>query len=146
MVGPDAAPAALPRKQGLGRPRDPPGRHYDRPARSSLGWDWPKAGNARQGLVPGSADLGTYVRRPKGRRGDAAMEPPAGAGLFAKRLVAVTGDHQDVAPPGAPSPSAWPREREERAHPAPTQEQGVRSVGYAGCLKIEAGTIPNPSP
>jgi hypothetical protein len=80
MVGSDAAPAALPRKQGLGRPRDPPVRHYALTARSSLDWDWLKAANGVRGLVPGSADLGRSRRAERfaEERRDGA---PAGASL-----------------------------------------------------------------
>ena len=87
MVGSDAAPAALPRKQGLGTSRDPPVRHYDRSAGSRLDWDWRKAANSVQRLVPGSADLGPEGGS-QGRPENAAMERrPARASPYEARCL-----------------------------------------------------------
>jgi len=62
MMEQDAAPAGKLRKLALGRPRDPPGRHYDRSAGSLLDWDWPAC------LVPGSSDPGTEKPRWRAER------------------------------------------------------------------------------
>ena len=67
MMEPGAAPAAAARNCGTGGPRDPIGRHYDRPAGSLLDWDWP------QGLVPGNAEPGAGNRRSGAPRGVASL-------------------------------------------------------------------------
>jgi hypothetical protein len=112
-----------------GGPGTPPWRHYDRCAGSRLDWDWSKAANRRQCLVPGSADLGT-CRRPKGsprerRRWSAGRCEPLRQRLAAARQLMKT-----LRRPALRPLRPVPEEREERAHPAPTQEQGVRSYAY----------------
>ena len=72
------------------------------------------------------------------------MERRSARASFAGGSPPETAAIEDVAPPGAPSPSAMAGGKEkERAHPAPTKEQGVRS--YA-CLKLKAGSTLNPHP
>jgi hypothetical protein len=113
-VGSDAAPAALPRKQGLGRPRDPPWRHYDRCAGSRLDWDWLRWLTAAEASSQEARTWGIAGGRKTA--GNAAMERRS-ARASRQRLVAVTGDYQDVAPTGAPSPSAMAGGRRRKTTP-----------------------------
>ena len=91
MVGSDAAPAGVVRNHALGRPRDPPGRHYDRSAGSRLDWDWPKAANSLQGARPRKRGSGPVLQR------ELRREPRWSAGRresLRQRLAAVTGGYR----------------------------------------------------
>ena len=113
MVGSDAAPAGRFRKPALGRPRDPPGRHYDRSAGSRLDWDRLTSGNIRAGGVSGSADLGQNRRdgAPAGVRLFARASPPKG-GPKTKRCPAlrplrvIRRGNQKTGSPGPPTTGA----------------------------------------
>ena len=85
MVGSDAAPAALPRKQGLGRLRDP-ARAALRPLceELSLDWDWAKP-------QPWATPTSPRPRKRGSETKIAAMERRS-ARASRWRLVAVTGD------------------------------------------------------
>src|SRR4051794_32232596 len=108
LVGSDAVPAALPRKQGLGRRRGSAWDHYRVPARSLLTVvGWParraKARKARQQL---SRKRGPAVVRKTPRWSAGRRAPPPEVPACQRRIL-------DVAPTGAPSPFGLSR-REER--------------------------------
>ena len=99
MVGSDAAPAALPRKQGLGRLRDP-ARAALRPLREELSLDWDRAKPQ-----PRATPASPRPRKHGSETEIAAMERrSARASPYEARCRKAAID--DVAPSGAPSPSA----------------------------------------
>src|SRR5689334_22693520 len=113
MAGPDAAPAASPRKRRLGRPRGP-GRAALRPLCEEL---------AGLGLAHTVAER----RRPRPRKPGpwseiAAMERRPARTLARECLP--KGSIQDEALPGAPSPSVLAEGERRRPAPPGRKEQG----------------------
>jgi hypothetical protein len=87
------------------------------------------------------------VRSPVSRRDGA----PDGASLFAKRLPP-QGGNQDVAPPGAPSPSVLPEDRKGKPTPRVVKNRGAFARlcdNRSGCsfltvtLRCEAAKLPS---
>ena len=69
------------------------------------------------------------------RRKNAAMERRMARVLIARGLVAGNGDYQDVAPSGAPSPSAYAGGKRNNYDAPASQRTGAVELCFAGCLK-----------
>jgi hypothetical protein len=124
-----AAPAASPRKRRLGEPRGLTGRHDDRSARSSLGWDRARAGNTRRAQVPGSADLGFKSPARAGRR-KAASKPAGGSRAGVERRKARAFRQKARA-----SQDADPSMRLAALHPPHVAREGQLDYGVPGAAQ-----------
>jgi hypothetical protein len=124
-MGEGAAPAGGTGRQSRTRaaPGTPPGTTMS-PRREPADGDRPgrledASPTARQGSHRKRGPAQNGVRNPVSRRDGA----PDGASLFAKRLPP-KGGNQDVAPPGAPSPSVCPEGEDGRTASPGRKQQG----------------------